>query len=92
MHTDQDHPVDPGDNYLKGFVEETDYAKIRGSSLRTCQRDRHLRISPPYVKIGRRVFYRVEAIQAWLISRERSAPDSRAPGQRATPRHTGGKS
>ena len=60
----------PGDTFLADLVEEAEYARIRRVSVRTCQRDRHLRTSPPYIKLGRRVFYRAAAIQAWLISNE----------------------
>lgn len=64
--------VPPGPDFLDGFVSEQEYAARRGVSIRTCQRDRQLRQSPPYVVIGRRVFYRVEAIRDWLIARERT--------------------
>jgi len=42
-------------------------------SLRTCQRDRQLRQSPPFVVIGRRVYYRIEAVRDWLLAREQAA-------------------
>ena len=29
---------------------------------------------PPYIQVGRRYFYRAEAIRAWLLAKERS-PD-----------------
>jgi hypothetical protein len=61
-----------GADFLEGFVSEAAYAARRGVTLRTCQRDRQLRQSPPYVVIGRRVYYRVEAVRDWLIARERS--------------------
>lgn len=57
---------------LEGFLPENEYARQRGVSLRTCQRDRALRQSPPYVIIGRRVYYRIEAVREWLIKRENS--------------------
>lgn len=66
-----------GPDFLEGFVSEEDYAARRGVSIRTCQRDRQLRQSPPYVVIGRRVYYRVEAVRDWLIARERT--DDRKP-------------
>lgn len=61
------------DDFLQGFVSEGDYAVRRGVSIRTCQRDRQLRQAPPYVIIGRQVFYRVEAVRNWLIAREQVA-------------------
>jgi len=57
---------------LDGYVAEEVYAQIRGASMRTCQRDRQLRRSPPYVKLGRRVFYRIDAAREWLISHEQT--------------------
>lgn len=67
--TDRAETSAPPD-FLQGFIPEEDYAKRRGVSLRTCQRDRQLRQSPPYVIIGRRIYYRVEAVRDWLLSRE----------------------
>jgi hypothetical protein len=58
---------------LEGYLPETEYARQRGVSVRTCQRDRTLRQSPPYVVIGRQVYYRIEAIREWLVSRESNA-------------------
>ncbi len=55
---------------LEGYLHEEEYARQRGVSLRTCQRDRALRLSPPYVVIGRQVYYRIEAVREWLIGRE----------------------
>jgi hypothetical protein len=71
-----------GPDFLEGFVTEQEYAARRGVSLRTCQRDRQLRQSPPYVVIGRQVYYRVEAVREWLIARERST-DRRPTAPRA---------
>ncbi|MBM4073221.1 MAG: hypothetical protein FJ271_30510 [Planctomycetes bacterium] len=62
-----------GPDFLEGYLSEPAYAARRGVSLRTCQRDRQLRQSPPYVQIGRRIFYRVDAVRDWLLGRERSA-------------------
>ncbi|MBD3788013.1 MAG: hypothetical protein IE922_13785 [Sphingomonadales bacterium] len=54
-------------------MSEEEYAARRGVSLRTCQRDRQLRQSPPFVVIGRRVYYRIEAVRDWLLAREQAA-------------------
>jgi hypothetical protein len=70
MTTSNGAGLEPGGTFLAGLVEEAEYARVRRVSVRTCQRDRHLRISPPYIKLGRRVYYRAEAIQAWLLSNE----------------------
>lgn len=60
-----------GPDFLEGFITEEEYARRRGVSLRTCQRDRQLRQAPPYVQFGRRIYYRVEAVRDWLIKHER---------------------
>ena len=60
-------------DFLEGFISEPDYARRRGVTLRTCQRDRQLRKAPPYTKLGRQIFYRVDALRGWLIKHERSA-------------------
>lgn len=54
-----------------GYIDEDEYCRQRGISLRTAQRDRQLRQSPPYTIIGQRVMYRIEAVRAWLLDRER---------------------
>lgn len=59
---------------LDGFIAEEEFARQRGVSVRTCQRDRARRNAPPYVVIGRRTFYRVEAARAWLVGREVGSP------------------
>lgn len=57
-----------------GFITEADYARQRGVSLRTCQRDRALRKAPPHVVMGRTVYYRIESVRQWLAAQERQ-PD-----------------
>ena len=56
-----------------GYIDEHEYCRQRGVSLRTAQRDRQLRQSPPYITVGKRVLYRIEAVRDWLIARERTA-------------------
>ncbi len=63
----------PYGNVLEGFLSEAEYARQRGVSVRTCQRDRALRQSPPYVIMGRQVYYRIEAVREWLVGREKLA-------------------
>jgi len=58
-------------NIFLGYIDEDEYCRQRGISLRTAQRDRQLRQSPPYTIIGQRVMYRIEAVRAWLLDRER---------------------
>ena len=63
-------PNPTGADFLEGFISEESYARRRGVSLRTCQRDRQLRKAPPYVRFGRRTFYRIDAVREWLVRSE----------------------
>jgi hypothetical protein len=71
---------------LEGYITEEEYARQRGVSLRTCQRDRAMRKSPPYCALGKQIFYRVTAVREWLVRNERSFEDkqlnSRKPSRR----------
>ena len=60
-----------GTDFLSGFISEEEYAHRRGITVRTCQRDRQLRKSPPFVRVGRRIYYRLDAVRQWLIGLER---------------------
>ena len=84
-HDLQDENAAPVDasvpNFLRGYISEVAYAHIRRTSVRTCQRDRQLRKSPPFVRLGRRVFYRTEAVHTWLVSNEQGPTQlERLPG------------
>ena len=52
------------------YVTEAEYARQRGVSVRTCQRDRALRNAPPHIVLGKTVYYRVAAIRQWLVAQE----------------------
>ncbi len=71
MHTPVSEILTPSTPpMLEGYLPESEYARQRGVSVRTCQRDRALRQSPPYIVIGRQVYYRIEAVREWLVARE----------------------
>lgn len=59
---------------MRDMISEADYAMQRGVSLRTIQRERALRIGPPFIRLGKRTFYRPAAIEAWLLSKEQAQP------------------
>jgi len=59
---------------LKDLLTEDEYAAQRGVSVRTVQRERALRSGPPYIKMGRKVFYRPAAIETWLLAQETEQP------------------
>lgn len=75
--TDTRHSSPSETDILEGFITEQELARQRGVSLRTCQRDRARRSAPPYVLIGRQVFYRVAATRKWLAEREICAESGR---------------
>jgi hypothetical protein len=76
-------PSASGRDLLEGIISEREFAAQLGISVRTAQRARQLRISPPYFAIGRRVFYRVAAVRDWLAARERHGEHKpRAPRSR----------
>ena len=62
---------------IQDLIAEIEYAKQRGVSLRTAQRERAMRVGPPYIKLGRQVYYRPAAIEAWLIAQEQAQPRAR---------------
>jgi len=66
-------PPSGSTSIFDGYLTEPEYARQRRVSLRTAQRDRALRQAPPHVIIGRQVYYRVDAVREWLVSRERKA-------------------
>ena len=47
---------------IHDLISETDYAAERGVSVRTAQRERALRIGPPFIKLGRNVFFRTDGL------------------------------
>lgn len=59
---------------IQDLISEADYAAARGVSLRTVQRERAQRMGPPFIKLGRNVFYRPAAIEQWLIDQEQAQP------------------
>jgi hypothetical protein len=56
---------------LQDLLTEAKYAELRGVSVRTVQRERMLRSGPPFIKLGKAVFYRPAAVDAWLLTQER---------------------
>jgi hypothetical protein len=60
----------PTPTLLDGLVSEADTARELGRCPRTLKRWRSLREGPPFIRIGRSVFYRREAVRAWLLDRE----------------------
>ncbi len=62
-HTRDKEPLQKSEqNLFEGLISEREFARQRGVSLRTVQRDRQLRQGPPYIIFGRRIFYRIAAV------------------------------
>ena len=57
---------------LTELLTEAEYAKHRGVSIRTIQRERALRAGAPFIKLGKSIFYRPGAVDAWLIAKEQT--------------------
>ena len=61
---------------LAGYLTPKNLAQALGVSERTVARWHRLREGPPRVEFGRKVFYRLESVSAWIASCER--PEARA--------------
>lgn len=59
---------------IADLIPENEYAAQRGVSVRTVQRERAQRMGPPFIKLGRTIYYRPAAIEAWLLAQEQSQP------------------
>jgi predicted DNA-binding transcriptional regulator AlpA len=59
---------------LAGYLKPKDLALALGVSERTIARWHHFREGPPRVEIGRKVYYRLESVSAWVASCERPEP------------------
>lgn len=63
---------------IQDLITEADYAALRRVSVRTVQRERMLRSGPPFIKLGKSIFYRPASIEAWLISQEQTPANGKA--------------
>ena len=59
---------------ISDLITESDYAAARSVSVRTVQRERAQRIGPPFIKLGRNIYYRPAAIEKWLLAQEQVQP------------------
>lgn len=65
---------------FENLLPESEFAKERGVTVRTLQRERAQRRGPAFIKTGRKVFYRREAIQEWLLACEQTPVRSEVRG------------
>jgi hypothetical protein len=76
--TDTDAP-----DLFEGYIDEPEYCRQRGVSLRTAQRDRQLRQAPPYLVVGKKVYYRIAAVREWMLNQERREERKAQPARRS---------
>ncbi len=69
---------------LAGYLTPKELAQALGVSERTVARWHRFREGPPRVEIGRKVFYRLESVNTWIASCERT--EARADRIRRRPR------
>ncbi len=68
------------DGLLDGLIGPDEVARELGVHRRTLDRWHLLRIGPPRTELGKRVFYRREAVAAWIRDQERPhSPAGRRP-------------
>lgn len=75
--TDTDAP-----DLFEGYIDEHEYCRQRGVSLRTAQRDRQLRQAPPYLLVGKKVYYRIAAVREWMLRQEHREERKSQPARR----------
>jgi hypothetical protein len=52
------------------YLTEQEAAEFLGRCTRTLVRWRLLKIGPPATRVGRRIYYRRAALEAWLLGKE----------------------
>jgi len=75
---------DQANDLFAGYLTDKQLAEKLNVTLRTVQRWEALRCGPPRVKIGARVFYKIESVRAWIAAKEQQ------PAASATRRRRGG--
>ena len=70
---------------LSGWISRLDLALELEVTVETLHRWEKLRFGPPCVRAGRKIYYRRDAVQDWLLAQEqeRDAAASRAAPKRA---------
>ena len=60
-------------NLLAGYMTPLETAEQLGIARRTLERWWRLREGPPRLNIGKRIYYREQAVADWLLTRETDA-------------------
>ena len=84
IQSSESQETDRLSSILAGYLTPKALAQELGVSERTIARWHHFREGPPRVEIGRKVFYRLESVAAWIASCER--PEARADRRTRRPR------
>jgi len=61
-------------DFQNDLMTEAAYAELTGRNIRSVQRERALRTGPAFIRIGRKIYYRKAAIEAWLLAQEQVQP------------------
>lgn len=61
-------------DFQNDLLTEPQFAELTGRNVRSVQRERARREGPPFIRIGRKVYYRRASIEKWLIASEQSQP------------------
>jgi hypothetical protein len=64
------------------LLTEGEAARELGRCARTLKRWRDLREGPPFIRVGRQILYRRDAVRAWLLSHEQNVQPIRPPDAR----------
>lgn len=73
---------------LSGWISRLDLALELGVTVETLHRWEKLRFGPPCVRAGRKIYYRRDAVQNWLLEQEQ---ERNATAGQAAPRRAGGR-
>lgn len=56
---------------LQGYLEKSEFAQqFHKISTRTLDRWERQGIGPPRIKVGKKIFYRIDGVRDWLASHE----------------------
>lgn len=61
-------------DFQNDLMTAAEYAAWREFDIRSEQRERAQRKGPPFIQLGRKVYYRKAAIEAWLLGQEQVQP------------------
>ncbi len=59
-------------NDLSGYYTEEEVSQTTGKAISTLRSDAARRKGPPRTVINRKIYYRIEAFQEWLLAQERN--------------------